>query len=178
MPKKERVYEYHVTGFWPFPLDMLRRDQARGATPHDQYKIDTMMAHQTGMEDLPEIVQGQVTVLIHGSCQPTRKRWRSFGWEVYGSVETVEVTRPLTAEEQLATLELIRQARASLPAAQAEVVEAKNKERELRGKVNRLEHELEQARRELESDEHSVTFRQEEVEAIEASIERMLQELD
>jgi hypothetical protein len=152
---------------------MLRRDQARGATPGDQEKIEWL-----SKDEEPEGIIGQVTIQIHGDCQPTRKRWQSFGWEVYGSVNDVEIERPLTPEEQLATLELIRQARASLPAAQAEVVEAKNKERELRGKVSRLERELEQARRELESDEHSVTFRQEEVEAIEASIERMLQELD
>lgn len=173
MPKKERVYEYHVTGFWPFPLDMLRRDQARGATPGDQEKIEWL-----SKDEKPEGIIGQVTIQLHGACQPTRKRWQSFGWEVYGSVNTAEITLPLTAEEQLATLELIRQARADIIKADAEVGEARATMNALSDKVNQLRRTLAAAEKDLENAGFSVTFRQEEADALRKTVERLLEELD
>lgn len=57
---------YVVTGSWPFPLDMLRRDGSRPATEDDRLKIE---------------------ITLIGPNRPDTSRWESFDWAVPGDVE-------------------------------------------------------------------------------------------
>lgn len=79
MPKE---FAYTVRGCWPFPLDMLRHDQSRAATPEDQGKIDRYSAEHAPDRDAFEPVE----IDLVGPCRPNAARWESFAWTVPGDV--------------------------------------------------------------------------------------------
>ncbi len=72
--------EFIVEGSWPFPIDMLRHDQAHPATEEDSHKLVRTMD--------PTLNTGKVTISLgkyHGikkSPHITEGRWESFGWKV------------------------------------------------------------------------------------------------
>lgn len=73
-------YQFTVRGSWPFPLDMLRYDQCRAATPDDQTLIDRLSAENaTDKEDFKP-----VDINLAGPVKPTIARWESFMWRVPG----------------------------------------------------------------------------------------------
>lgn len=106
--KMDRTYT--VTGSWQFPTDMLRRDNARAATPADQELIDRMSG------EYADAVIGTAKVSIHlvmeagektrtqpyGQFCPYTKRWESFGWIVTGDAE-------IDAERQYEAAMVLRQ---------------------------------------------------------------------
>jgi hypothetical protein len=89
-PKK---VAYTVRGSWPFPIDMLRHDQAVPATPQDKAEIERMSRDRA---DSREDFKPRDINLI-GLYKPNTARWESFGWAV-------------PADEQHATLKAMRQA--------------------------------------------------------------------
>lgn len=84
--KKEPPYTYTVEGskYGEFPLDMLRRDESRAASPDDQALIDRLVAYGGGKDDLPK----RVKVTLQTDCRqfpPHIERWASCGWVVIAS---------------------------------------------------------------------------------------------
>ncbi len=90
---------YTVEGLWPFPLDMLRHDQAQAATDDDQALIDRLSDDTSndgfGLRDKVRVK------LVMESGEPSRRspagrilpndaRWRSFGWTVIDVPEITE----------------------------------------------------------------------------------------
>lgn len=76
MPNKE--FTYSVRGSWPFAVDMLRYDGARGATPEDQAMIERLSA-----KDAPDLAAFEpVTIKMIGERRPTYRRWSSMLWTV------------------------------------------------------------------------------------------------
>lgn len=69
---------YTVEGSWPFPLDMLRHDDARAASEADQALID-----RYSQEFAPdrEVFQ-PVKINLVGPQRPNTARWESFTWSV------------------------------------------------------------------------------------------------
>ncbi|RWB29624.1 MAG: hypothetical protein EOQ41_16060 [Mesorhizobium sp.] len=75
---------YTVTGSWPFPLDMLRYDRSRAATPEDQSKIDAPSSDYAANR---EAIRDEVSITLvmqqmHKFAAPATARWESFGWKV------------------------------------------------------------------------------------------------
>lgn len=96
---------YIVTGYRPFPNDMLKHDFARPATEEDAAKIAALNteigAATIGLDEPVEVF------LIMDSGEPTNRRplgesipsylrWESFGWTVSGD-EDVEIERAIDA---------------------------------------------------------------------------------
>lgn len=78
---KEHIF--HVRGTWPFPVDMLRYDDAKPSAPVDQSLIEHLSADTPG----PEVFDDNnrlavVTVTLKGPRRPTEARWASFLWRV------------------------------------------------------------------------------------------------
>lgn len=78
-----KTFNYTVRGSWPFPLDMLRRDQSSAATPADQDKIDRL----SGERPRPRESFKDVEISLTGPNRPLTARWESFGWSVPTDVE-------------------------------------------------------------------------------------------
>jgi len=83
--KQELTFE--VVGVFPFPADMLRRDDARPATERDAALIERLSAeHAPDAESL----ERPVVIKLVMACEdpwrrgPFTKRWKSFGWDVPG----------------------------------------------------------------------------------------------
>lgn len=78
----ERTFEFQVKGRWPFPLDMLRYDQAEAATSKDQELIDKLSSSpdDINLREVFTITLKAPYKLQH--CIPTDARWRSFLWRV------------------------------------------------------------------------------------------------
>lgn len=75
MPKE---FRYAVRGSWPFAENMLRYDDARGATPEDQAMIERLSA-----KDAPDLAAFEpVTINLIGPRRPTYRRWSSQLWTV------------------------------------------------------------------------------------------------
>lgn len=74
------VYTYEVKGYWPFPLDMLRHDGSRAATPKDQAMIDRL----SGDHAPDRAAFKDVSITLTGPNKPNTARWESFGWQVPG----------------------------------------------------------------------------------------------
>jgi hypothetical protein len=69
---------YTVRGFWPFPVDMLRHDGSRAASPEDQATIDRLSG-----EHAPDRAAFQnVDIILVGPRKPNTARWESFSWAV------------------------------------------------------------------------------------------------
>lgn len=79
----QRRYKFRVRGHFQFPLDMLRYDQCWPVSESS---------------DVPAIYRSidrdttQETVELQGLNMPTVARWKSFGWEVVGSVDGYKVS--------------------------------------------------------------------------------------
>lgn len=69
------LYVYNVTGSGPFPIDMLRYDQAWPKSEgRDSAAIESSFLPRQGAR-VREITLGSHTT-------PTEVRWKSFGWTV------------------------------------------------------------------------------------------------
>lgn len=86
MPAARKLHpvRFAVRGNGEFPLDMLRYDCCRAATPEDQAKVDW-----TYEMDVPEgtgLLYTRTVQLIadapHGRWRPTEARWNSFSWRI------------------------------------------------------------------------------------------------
>lgn len=100
--RKVQDHTFVVTGRWPFPTDMLRRDSARPATRRDERLITEMSAeHAPDYDFLREKVM--ITLIIPNAgtrLRPLVARWESFGWSVVGSQPNV----PESYERRMARL--------------------------------------------------------------------------
>jgi len=72
-----------VTGRTPFPVDMLRYDQAWPAREADSITI-SQLNHMHSRETLPEGSEAPC-VRLNTVKVPTLDRWASFGWRVISS---------------------------------------------------------------------------------------------
>lgn len=82
------VRQYTVVGSWPFPLDMLRHDQSRAATPVDQAKIDRLSGESApDLAALDEKVEITLVAESSGLRFCNAARWESFGWQVPGDAD-------------------------------------------------------------------------------------------
>lgn len=110
---------YVVKGRWPFPVDMLRRDGSRAATPEDQAIIDSLCEeYAPGKSALEE-----VEISLVGPNEPNTARWESFSWSVPGDVLHAFVKAErirLDAEETL-----VRKALAKLDPEERAVIEGR-----------------------------------------------------
>lgn len=90
---------YVVHGRWPFPLDMLRHEDARAATEKDQAVIDLLTPDSKYGSVKDDVVMTAIyTVTLtrpvpHKWSSPNFARWRSFSWEV------VQTSLPATHRE-------------------------------------------------------------------------------
>lgn len=71
-------FKYAVTGEWPFPTDMLRRDRSAGASDQDKELIAVYSGETLHNAEHPDTV----TIHLAGPDRPMVERWKSFGWEV------------------------------------------------------------------------------------------------
>jgi hypothetical protein len=77
------MVSYTVTGTWPFPLDMLRHDQSRAATPVDQEAIERLSGESAPDAESMSKPTSITLVVDHGGrFRPNAERWESFGWSV------------------------------------------------------------------------------------------------
>lgn len=82
MPAKSQTYT--VEGRWPFPLDMLRHDDAKPATAADETLIQQLAAdHCESPIDIMQRYQvNLVRVPLNRWNFPNGARWKSFSWNV------------------------------------------------------------------------------------------------
>ncbi|NTF18160.1 hypothetical protein G6L37_07055 [Agrobacterium rubi] len=83
MPR-EADFHYTVRGSWPFPLDMLRRDGSKAATPEDEAIIERLTKDHAEDRDA---IRNAVTVNLvipnaNRHMRPLTARWQSWGWDV------------------------------------------------------------------------------------------------
>jgi hypothetical protein len=108
---------YTVEGKWPFPLDMLRHDQAHAATPEDQVLINRMSGEASD-EEFGTRTRVRINLVMQaghptrgrpeGRWLPNDARWKSFGgWTVHG-VREIDERRAL--DEAARTERLAREA--------------------------------------------------------------------
>lgn len=67
------IIAYTVTGVLPFPVDMVRYDQAWPSSQDDADRVERSIKRE---------IDGPVSVRINSVRAPTIGRWASFGWEV------------------------------------------------------------------------------------------------
>ncbi len=77
-------YHYAVRGSWPFPVDMLRRDCSKAATPEDEAIIDRLSKdHAEDRDAIGNLVTINLVIPnASRNMRPLTARWRSFGWDV------------------------------------------------------------------------------------------------
>jgi len=107
---------YVVRGHWPFPTDMLRKDQSRAATDGDQAIIDRLSGQFAPDRDAFE----KVEIRLIGPNKPNTARWESFKWEVPGDTE--RAAWKAHQQRQRAEDDLFRSALAKLTPAEREAV--------------------------------------------------------
>jgi hypothetical protein len=82
-------YHYTVKGSWPFPVDMLRRENSKPATPEDAAIIERLSRDFAEDRDAyPNTVT--INLVIPNAAhhmRPLTARWRSFGWDVPDDAE-------------------------------------------------------------------------------------------
>jgi hypothetical protein len=94
MHMQDRDLHFTVKGRGEFPVDMLRYDEAKPATPGDQALVSS---HTDPYTDSSEEIT--VNLVISGAefRTPSADRWKTFGWEVLGlsdvEPEAVRVAR-------------------------------------------------------------------------------------
>lgn len=79
-------YTYTVTGTYPFPVDMLRYDNAYPAPNSDfsvisMGRLDYREYYRKFREDNPTGLP-RFSVRLASHNEPTKDRWLSFGWSV------------------------------------------------------------------------------------------------
>lgn len=74
MTPRLRIHQYKVRGRGPFPIDMLRHDQAWPVSPDDSAKISIGIEHDAAYD--------WRTIFLNGVARPSVARWKSFTWEV------------------------------------------------------------------------------------------------
>lgn len=72
-------YTYQVTGTWPFPMDMLRYDEAVPATLADEVLV--RLLSQENPDDVT-LIKRRSVITLKGKKVPTRGRWKSLLWRV------------------------------------------------------------------------------------------------
>jgi hypothetical protein len=98
-------FSYVVTGKFPFPVDMLRRDLSRAASPEDQAKIDMLSAGFLPDDADPQELHAIHLVIPDGvRGRPLTARWESFGWSVPGDLEHAAVKEERSRTAQRAAL--------------------------------------------------------------------------
>jgi len=80
--RQTREVAYRVRGFWPFPVDMLRYDEARAATPADQELIDKLSVETPDKLTLTRTAHEINLICPRTVLNPSEARWRSFCWRV------------------------------------------------------------------------------------------------
>jgi chromosome segregation ATPase len=134
----KRFWKYTVEGRWPFPVDMLRRDRAVGASPEDAQAIIDLSA-----EFMPEEKADRKAIIcILSEERPTKARWKSFNWTVSERIDSVEVERATTDAEKLELIARLKQERQYL-------VEFKQHADDKQKEADRLSNELADLRRRL-----------------------------
>nr|WP_250807555.1 hypothetical protein [Neorhizobium tomejilense] len=80
------THRYTVSGHWPFPLDMLRRDGSMPATPEDDAKIRALTKDHC--DDRGTMLERHSIDLVFVNpgprSRPLEERWESFTWRVEG----------------------------------------------------------------------------------------------
>lgn len=66
--KPSKVYEYYVSGYTHFPMDMLRYDQCWPVSPDDASNIGGHAYNRS--------------IKMRSYSEPTVDRWKSFLWSV------------------------------------------------------------------------------------------------
>lgn len=84
-----KSYRYAVQGLWPFPLDMLRRDQSEALTDTDKFLIEDI-SEDSRPDHIPD---REHTIKLTGPNVPNVERWNSFGWKVIEIEETGDKPR-------------------------------------------------------------------------------------
>lgn len=72
-------YTYQVKGGFPFPLDMLRYDEAVPATSADRLLVERLTQDAASSVD---DVRNRHIVTLRSNRRPTAARWKSFLWTV------------------------------------------------------------------------------------------------
>lgn len=89
---------YTVTGRWPLPLDMLRYDEAKPATPHDAALVTSFSNPDRSPCEVAGAQEREVTITLVSGRQPfflatsCAERWRSYGWR--SSLDTTAQQHP------------------------------------------------------------------------------------
>lgn len=105
---------YTVQGSWPFPLDMLRYDGAKAASPEDQELIDLYSAPAAESRQLmSEKVSIRLVMPDAGYWTPNAGRWMSFGWAALEYIDRVPIVAPAgpamtTRELAVAIVDMLR----------------------------------------------------------------------
>lgn len=108
---------YTVCGIWPFPLDMLRHDDAHPLSAEDGAMIERLSGDYA--PDRAAFKPVQITLV---GRRPNTARWESFGWSVPSDREHAMVKR--WREEEARRQELLQSALAKLTPEEREVVSA------------------------------------------------------
>lgn len=133
----KHYWKYTVEGRWPFPVDMLRRDRAVGASPEDAKAIVDLSGAVPEEKD-----ERKAVICILSEERPTKARWKSFGWIVSERIDSVEVDRVTTDAEKLELIARLKQERQYL-------LEFKQHADDKQKEADRLSNELADLRRRL-----------------------------
>ena len=88
------VQTYTVRGRWPFPLDMLRRDQSQPATGADAALVAQLSKdHPDDLSEVRSVVEVTLRMEHPNRVGPNRERWKSFQWEVVAPVDPMDAAR-------------------------------------------------------------------------------------
>jgi hypothetical protein len=103
MPKK---YHYQVAGRWPFPTDMLRRDESEALSDADHRVVVSLSGDH--MPDYAPHLEAPINLI--GPNRPNVERWNSFDWKVIeideysGSTRRSIPVHPPVEEQQVTTV--------------------------------------------------------------------------
>jgi hypothetical protein len=85
MVKRDRMYKFTVMGKTStFPVDMLRYDSCKAATPEDEEILNRSLPKE---EFVPSSKREVVEINFVSSTPPTVGRWSSFGWGCSEGIE-------------------------------------------------------------------------------------------
>lgn len=79
------AHAYTVTGRWPFPTDMLRRDGSEPASPKDRALVERLSGPVAPEPEGLETFVVDLVIQDAGRAVPNAARWASFDWSVVGS---------------------------------------------------------------------------------------------
>lgn len=94
----DKNHLYTVSGRWPFPEDMLRRDRSVPVSDKDRAKIDRLSG-DSAPEDGGAIEEIRLVIpAANFQLRPNHERWKSFGWEVGASHDRPEKSDEAVSE--------------------------------------------------------------------------------